>query len=136
MTSGNTWQRHDVLGRVLVILRGQRNPRDPDLRDGYPFLSSYQLAIILDDSHPEIRQELGLPVAGSAPGQQNRGSLAQYLAGQLSSLLANRHRDERINHIERAFLSGHHCKMSFKNNEEVFESTSYPLSMFRYWPQR
>lgn len=136
MTSVGPWQRHDILGTVLVILRNQRNSRGPELPDGYPFLSAYQLAILLDESHPEIRQELGMPIGGHlVSGEQNRGSLAQMLAGELSRLLSNRHNDERINRVERAFLSGACCNISFDSSEGPIEPTDYPLSMFRYRPE-
>ena len=129
MTSVSPWQRHDVLGRVLDILSSQRNPRDPERRDGYPFLSPYQLAILLDESHPEIRQELDMPIGGPL-SEGERDSFAHYLSTQLSTPS----RDERISHVEKAGLSLENCNVSFESSEGVFESTVNPLSMFRYRP--
>ena len=138
MTSGSPWQRHDVLGRVLDILSSQRNPRDPERRDGYPFLSPYQLAILLDESHPEIRQDLGdeKRIGGTIPfNEPDSDSLAHYLSTQLSLRLSGHVHDQRINNVEKAGLSLVRSKINCSSKEGVIEVTRGPLAMFRYKPE-
>ena len=131
MAKGPVWRKHDVLGKVVAILSSQRNRRDPEGQFGYPFLTSYQIAILLDEQHPEIRRELDMRLGGvPEPGKPDRDSLAHYLATQLSRVSRN----ERDCKVEKAMLSGHHCKINFSVGDRIFQSAVYPLSMFRYRP--
>lgn len=131
MANEPVWRKHDVLSKVVAILSSQRNRRDPQGQFGYPFLTSYQIAILLDAKYPEIRRELGMRLGGvPEQGGPDQDSLAHYLATQLS-------RVSRLNRdckVEKALLSGDHCKINFNTGGRNFESAVYPLSMFRYKP--
>lgn len=88
------WQRLGVESAVIDVLESVQPSSSPRL-DGHPFLSAYQLAILLDARYPEVRQELGgIPVGGSGSGSHT--SLAQYLAQQLVAEIHNRGADCRI----------------------------------------
>ena len=131
MANDPIWRKQEVLGKVVDILSSQRNRRDKVGQFGYPFLTSYQIAILLDAKYPEIRRELGMRLGGGQEqGDPDQDSLAHYLATQLSRVSRN----DRGCKVEKALLSGDRCKISFNTGERVFESAVYPLSMFRYRP--
>lgn len=66
---------------------------------GRPFASSYQIAIAFCGRYPDLFERIGLPLGG--PGNGNRHSLTQYLAGELS----RRIKSGEITHIEGAWFS-------------------------------
>jgi hypothetical protein len=75
------WQRLGVESAVIEVLESVQPSASPRL-GGHPFLSAYQLAILLDARYPEVRRELGgIPVGGAESGSAT--SLAQYLAQRL-----------------------------------------------------
>jgi hypothetical protein len=82
------WQRLDVEAKVVAVLASVQPASSPRF-DGNPFLTAYQLAILLDDQYPEVRQELGpdVPIGGAGSGSP---SLARYLAQQLAAEIRRR----------------------------------------------
>src|SRR2546423_510098 len=65
----------DALDQVTIV-----HPDGHHL--GRPFVTAYQLAIMVDHAHPELKAVLGVEIGGAGTG--SHGSLAQYLANQLS----------------------------------------------------
>ena len=124
------WEELDIAAKLTEILSDVHYTAKPDHHFGRPFLTAYQLAIEFANRHPEDVVTIGQPIGGSEVGQ--RSSLAQYLAGQLSSAI----RDGRADHIEGSFLANRHlASVSFKHGDRTFDSsltnTQYDLSMFR-----
>lgn len=123
------WQELNIEEKIPQILRDV-----PDAASehhlGRPFLTAYQIAIEFAKRHPEDAAQLGFPIGGVGTGQRN--SLAQYLAGQLSTNI----RAGRLTDIEGGFLSNQHLNdISFDVDGEIIHSslttTSFTLSMFR-----
>jgi hypothetical protein len=126
------WERFEVERKVLNVLATVQPAPSPDL-GGHPFLSTYQLAILLDTRYPEVRQALGnVPIGGADSGA--RTSLAQYLAERLAAQLRT---NGEMYPIEGAALSRTHLgEMWFKvPGERDFRNSNaeagYDLSLFR-----
>ncbi|WP_433260549.1 hypothetical protein ACQPZF_24420 [Actinosynnema sp. CS-041913] len=99
----SVWSRHGVLEKVRDALAAVTivNPNGHHL--GRPFMTAYQLAIKLDEAHPEVARALGVEIGGSGIGSHN--SLAQYLAHELSRGIKEAGGSYPI---EGAFLSNDH----------------------------
>lgn len=126
----SVWAEHDMEKKVVEILRDV-DDHDPEHHFGRPFLSPYQIAIEFARRHPDIVDEMGVPIGGKGTGCQT--SLTQYLAGQLSRIV-KAHPDGPIGG---AFLSNQHLDdISLKTeNEPIFSSVTDsqdPLSLFRW----
>jgi hypothetical protein len=94
----SVWQSENVGDKVLEVLESVPHSSGTH-HFGRPYVTAYQLAIGLDQTHPEIRQALNYPLGGEGVGQQY--SLVQYLAKQLSDQI----RDDPAYPVEGAFLS-------------------------------
>ena len=123
------WRELNINQIVIEILSEISYP-DPTHHFGIPFVTAYQLAILLADRYPEIRQRLGVQIGGEGIGERN--SLAQYLAKELSSRI----KSGEITDIEGAFLSNQMLRDIFftYGSEEIkssLTSSGYDLSMYR-----
>lgn len=88
------WRRLNVESKVVDVLASVEPTWSPRL-GGRPFVSAYQLAILLDDRYPEVRQALGgVPVGGADSG--SRTSLTQYLAERVGAEIRGHGDDYRI----------------------------------------
>lgn len=88
------WQQLDVETKVINVLATVQPAPSPRL-GGQPFVSAYQLAILLDGRYPEVRQALGnVPIGGADSG--SRTSLAQYLAERVAAEIRGHNDDYRI----------------------------------------
>ncbi|MFI5729267.1 hypothetical protein ACIA49_04040 [Kribbella sp. NPDC051587] len=126
------WNDYDIEAKVLKALGTVPVVNEAGHHYGRAWITTYQLAIKVDELHPDLKKSLGLTVGGIGTGKQT--SLAQYLAKQLSM---NIKRSEGRYPVEGAFLSGIALdELRFKgaNGEEVISSvtgTGYDLSLFR-----
>lgn len=69
------WQRLDIETKVIDVL-GSVEPTSSPRLGGRPFVSAYQLAILVNERYPEVRHALGgVPIGGAESG--SRTSLAQ-----------------------------------------------------------
>ena len=123
------WQDLKIKDRIVEIL-SEITYADPTHHFGIPFLTAYQLAILIDERYSEIRQTLGLPIGGSGVGEHN--SLAQYLAKELSTRI----RSGEIQDIQGAFLSNRKLQdISFTYGSDgitsSLTSSQFDLSMYR-----
>ncbi|XVV00835.1 hypothetical protein ACQPW3_25840 [Actinosynnema sp. CA-248983] len=125
------WTRLDVEAKVVEVLATVRSASSPRL-GGRPFVTAYQLAILVDGRYPEIRNALGdVPIGGAGSG--SRTSLAQYLVGQLATEIRSRGDDYRI---AGATLSRAHLgELTFKvpGRDDIRDSNAeagYDLSLF------
>ena len=125
------WSELDVENKVLSILDTvPLNSATPHPL-GRPYLTSYQLAIELDERFPEVRRRLRCPLGGSGSGR--RTSLAQYLARELSQRIR---RDPIPFPIEGAFVSNIRVhSITYRSNSGLVESsltgTGWDLTLFR-----
>lgn len=76
------WQQYELEALLIAILSGVASRPEAGHHLGPPYLTAYQLAIELQDQHPEVARALGYPLGGQGTGQQT--SLAQYLGRELS----------------------------------------------------
>ena len=130
MTEGNFWEDNDLDRKVEEVLSGITY-YEPGHHFGRPFLTAYQLAIIVRARYPETFRCFGHPIGGRGSGV--RYSFTSYLARQLSQKI----RDLEITSIEGGFLSNRQLVgIDFDDAGEPVTSSStdsqYDLSMFRY----
>src|SRR5690242_5868994 len=93
------WEQLEVEDKVRQVLDAVPLNSSTPHNLGGPFMTSYQIAIKLDEEFPEVAQALGVEIGGRGVG--SRTSLANYLGKRLSDLVrANADRD-----IEGAFLT-------------------------------
>jgi hypothetical protein len=112
------WQQYDLETLLVAILSGVASRPEAGHHLGPPYLTAYQLAIELQDQHPEVARALGYPLGGQGIGQQT--SLAQYLGRELSRRI---HTGE-ITQIEGALLSDLHlAEVSFKHDGAEIKSS-------------
>ena len=129
MSSNSFWDRNDLDYIVMEVLADV--PPGPNNDFGRPFLTAYQLAILVKARFPNVFQNLGQPLGGAGTGEHN--SFAQYLAGQLAIKIRN----QALPDIEGASLSNERlASIEFNDDGEPVVSSltgsGFPLSMFRY----
>ena len=130
MTSESFWEDNDLEEKITQVLSDIAYI-EPEHHFGRPFLTAYQLAILVKERFPESFERFGHPIGGRGAGV--RYSFTSYLARQLSVRL----RDNGIPSIEGRFLASLRLKdIEFcDGNVSVFSSlndSQYDLSMFRF----
>ena len=121
------WEKYGLEEKIRKIL-ADVSPSFPGHHLGRPFLTTYQIAIKLDEAYPSIAKELGYQVGGKGIGRHV--SLAQYIGGQLSQRIAPG-REGRIVDIEGAFLSRESMKEMLFTGGIVSSTEGQDLSMYR-----
>ena len=129
MSTTSLWDANELERKVIEIL-GSVEYADPGHHLGRPFLTPYQLAIIVKERYPETFNSYDLPVGGSGSGTQN--TFAQYLAGELSRRIQRGEMPE----VEGGFLSNLALqRIKFNDDGETVTSSAtgsqYDLSLFR-----
>lgn len=123
------WAELSVLTKVEEVLR--QVPAGSH-HFGQPWVTAYQLAIMLDHRYSDVRAALNTGLGGAGTGSHT--SLAQYVARQLSGRIKS---EGDTFPIEGAYLSNDHvASLNFvgPNGEAVTSSltdSGYHLSMFR-----
>ena len=121
------WEDFAFEARIRDILNVE--PRRENHHFGRPFLTAYQIAILLAERHPEDIAAIGKQIGGRETGLSH--SLAQYVARELSQRIRSR----RLVGIKGRFLHGTHLKsLVYRSQHRDIESstgTSSDLSMFR-----
>ena len=130
MMTGNFWADHDLGGKIVDVLTEVTYFR-PDHHFGRPFLTAYQLAILIKARFPDTFQCYGHPIGGKGSGDRN--SFSRYLANQLSQKILN----GQLTNIEGGFLSNRQlADIEFNDGDELVVSSltesQYDLSMYRY----
>ena len=126
----NPWEEFGVERKVLDILR--ELPYEETHSFGRHFLTSYQIAILLDQAHPGLMEDLGHTTLGGA-GVDVSTSFTQYIGNRLSAASQN-----DGSHIEGAFLGMEKIKdFEFKSDtrgllNSSLTGTGRKLSMYRY----
>jgi hypothetical protein len=130
------WEQLEVEDKVRQVLGAVplNSPTPHNL--GRPFMTSYQIAIKLDEEFPEVAQALGVEIGGRGVG--SRMSLASYLGKQLSDLVrANADHD-----IEGAFITNqsvtalYYIDAQGRRIESSATGTPYDLALFRLRSRR
>ena len=96
MASTSFWDRHSMEDKVVQVLSGITY-HDPNHHFGHPFLTAYQLAILIKERFPDTFLSFGHPIGGKDSGVSY--SFTSYLAGQLSERI----RDGTITNVEGGF---------------------------------
>ena len=112
--SDSIWNQFDLLGKTISILR--EFLQDDPHAFGQPFLSVYQIAILLTERYPEEMRAIDKQMSGLGEGVEIADSLPAYLAHQLSFHIKN----GSITDIEAAWLSTHdinHINFSYQHRE-------------------
>ena len=128
----SVWTSRAVLDKVCEALDRFTIAHPEGHHFGRPFVTAYQLAIRLDEAHPDLKNVLGTEIGGAGTG--SRGSLAQYLANQLSRKI-KAHGDQFP--VEGAYVSNDYVvEMTFRGPDGHERSSSlvgsgYDLSLFR-----
>jgi hypothetical protein len=126
------WAAFDVEAKVLEALETVPAVNPTGHHYGRPWITTYQLAIKVNELHDDLATSLNLKVGGAGAGEQT--SLPQYLAKQLSTqikLLGDQHP------VESAFLSGVALtELRFKRHDgepltSSVTGSGYDLSLFR-----
>lgn len=130
MASTSFWDIHSMEDKVVQVLSGITY-HDPNHHFGHPFLTAYQLAILIKERFPDTFLSFGHPIGGKGSGVSY--SFTSYLAGQLSEKI----RDGMITNVEGGFLANEKLEgIEFNDaGDRVVSSlteTQYDLSMFRY----
>ena len=129
MATENFWENNELERKIVEVLASVTY-QDPDHPYGRPFLTAYQLAILIKERFPKTFQRSSLPIGGKGSGV--RYTFTSYLAGQLSRKIQN----GEITNIEGGFLSNRQLvKIEFNDEgESVISSltdSQYDLSMYR-----
>ena len=112
------WGHYQLERLIVEILARVESRPEPSHHLGPPYLTAYQLAIELQDRHPDVANALGYPLGGLGIGHHS--SLAQYLGRELS----RRIHTKEITQIEGALLSDSHlAEVSFKHDGAQIKSS-------------
>lgn len=128
MPTASQWDEHNLTDLIRQILR------DADLDDNYStgraFLTTYQIAIELQQRFPHVVASLGVAMGGSGQGSY---ALTTYLARWLPDRIKNR----GVTDIELRFLAPNHLKtLEFDDDGTIVVATTHQAgfrsTMFRY----
>jgi hypothetical protein len=128
----SVWEEQEVERAVLEALGAVHLNNPSGHHFGRPFVTAYQLAIAVHETHPEIAAALGVTIGGSGTGVRN--SLAQYLARELSGRIK---RAGDGYPVEGAFISNEHLtSLTYQDaaGQAITSSltgSGYDLSLFR-----
>ena len=128
MSTDSFWTDND-LGRLITERLREAAAGDDDHHFGVPFMTAYQLAILIKARQPTVFESFDHPIGGT--GSDDHIGFAQYLARQLSQRIDS----GQIDNIEGRFLSYENVqRLEFDDaGDTVVASTGNPhVSMFRY----
>jgi hypothetical protein len=127
----STWQLHSMGTKVIDVLN-QIHLNTGSHPFGRPFVSSYQIALGLQNSYPQTVAAIGKPIGGRGVGRHD--SLAQYVGGELARQI----RQQGSAHpIEGAFVSNDYVAeiryVDAAGNQVIssLTGTPYDLALFR-----
>lgn len=103
------WVQHNMEHHVRQALEAVHLVNPDGHHFGRPFVSSYQLALAIDEVAPELRVALGKEIGGVGTGAHD--SLAQYIGRELSRQIDDQGAE-------------HYAEGAFMSNERV-ESLVY-----------
>ena len=131
---GTLWDDNELERKIVEILSDITYP-DPDHHFHRPFVTAYQLAILMKQRFPATFHQLGFPIGGRGTGPQE--TLARYIARELSRRVRNGDLSEVI---EGGFLSNRQLLgIQFDDAGEPITSSStdsqYDTSIFRLRPE-
>lgn len=130
------WEQLEIEEKVLHVLGAVPLNSSASHNLGRPYMTSYQIAIRLDDEYPEVARALKVEIGGRGVG--SRTSLANYLAKRLSDLV----RSDGDHDIEGAFLSNqgvtalYYIDRKGRSIESSMTGTPYDLAIFRLRDKR
>lgn len=130
MSTVSFWEDNRLEEKIVQML-AEITYYEPSHHLGRPFLTAYQLAILVKERFPDTFEGFGHPIGGKGSGDHY--SFTSYLAGQLSQRIAS----GQVSNIEGGFLSNRNLReIEFSNGGESILSpltgSQYDLSMFRY----
>ena len=126
----NKWQEHELTAKLVQVLAGLQAGSPHHF--GQPYVSTYQLAIALEQKFPDLVAAIGKPIGGAHTGQET--SLAQYISNELSKRIKV---DRAAYPIEGALIADKYVKsMTFKDGgggviESSLAGSGFPLTLFR-----
>lgn len=126
------WRQLDVETKVIDVL-GSVEPTSSPRLGGRPFVSAYQLAILVDERYPEVRQALGdVPIGGAESG--SRTSLAQYLAERVGAEIRGHSGNYRIEGATLSRMRLGELRFKTPGRDDIRNSNAeagFDLSLFR-----
>ena len=130
MANVSFWDSHSMEDKVVQVL-SSLTYHDRDHHFGRPFLTAYQLAVLIKERFPDTFHSFGHPIGGRDSGVSY--SFTSNLAGQPSERIRN----GTITCVDGGFLSNEKLKEIEFNDagSSVFSSltdTQFDLSMFRF----
>lgn len=119
------WDQNDMENRIRLALGSvKQSAKYKDHRFGRPFITAYQLAILLLENDPELCSKLGKQLGGKGTGEHQ--SLSQYIANELSTRIDK----GAITDIDGVFLRTQDIvKLDFTH--DVVSSATEVISLFR-----
>ena len=118
------WEEYNMDNIMRTLLRTVENETDPGDPETRPFVTSYQLALMLQREYREVSDSLGFPIGGSGAGGSNT------LAGEIGFLLSTRIRFGHVTDIECQMLSRVHGVTFRIGGQEIASSVSQ-VTMYR-----
>ncbi|WP_417740256.1 hypothetical protein [Rosistilla oblonga] len=127
MSNQSLWDQHNVTDHIRNILNSL--PIDQAYNSGRPFLTTYQIAIALEQQHPQIAAALAQATGGEGHGPYG---LTTYIARWLPDRINNR----GVTDIEMRFLAPDNLtSIVLDNNGTPMTTTTnqagYNSTMFR-----
>jgi hypothetical protein len=123
--SQSNWEKYKLSEKVLEIL--DIESYEPNHHFGRPFVTAYQIAILLKKMFPDTFARLNQPLGGQGTGYHH--SLAQYLARNLSQQIKR----GSLPKVEGRFINMQNIgAIAFNDFGEIFEASQLSnISMFR-----
>ena len=119
------WKQHQMEDEVRRALANiNLSPEKASHKFGRPYITAYQLAIILSENNPDLCSKLEKQLGGK--GTDEHHSLSQYVANELSVRIKN----QEILDIEGVFLKTQDI-VTLEFSHDVVSSATDTISLFR-----
>ena len=119
------WDQNDIENRVRLAIESiEPSAQHENHNFGKPFITAYQLAILLLENDPELCAKLEKQLGGK--GINECHSLSQYVANELSTRI----KGEEIMDIEGVFLKTQDI-VALEFTHDVISSAGNVVSLFR-----
>lgn len=118
------WEQNDMENRIRLALGSVKpSAEHKDHRFGRPFITAYQLAILLSENDPGLCSKLEKQLGGKGTGEYQ--SLSQYIANELSARIG-----KEIKDIDGALLKTQDI-VALEFTHDVVSSAKNVVSLFR-----
>jgi hypothetical protein len=134
MSTQSDWDSSGIEAAILDILKNQITKKNYKHMGEYVYMTSYQIAIAINDKYQSVFSSLGKSLGGVGSGTTD--SLPRYIARMLSERIGNC----KITNVEGAFISNENqTQLSYQFQQQTVVSSligreDVDLSIYRYKP--